>query len=80
MKKLLPVLKATGTAVVPGPGVGALGPAAGKDAAAAVGITDHALARGIRKVFDEEAAPAGAAGPRKATPRASAQKGFRRIG
>ena len=80
LKKLLPLLKATGTPVVQGPGAVALGTAAGKDSTAAVGITDAALARGIQKVFDEEAAPAGAAGPRKATPRASAQKGFRRIG
>jgi ribosomal protein L7Ae-like RNA K-turn-binding protein len=80
LKKLLPLLKATGTRVVQGPGAVALGTAAGKESTAAVGIIDVALARGIQKVFDEEAAPAGAAGQRKATPRASAQKGFRRIG
>lgn len=80
LKKLLPLLKATGTRVVQGPGATPLGEAAGRTSTAAVGITDAALARGIRKVFDEEAAPAGAVGQRKATPRASAQKGFRRIG
>jgi ribosomal protein L7Ae-like RNA K-turn-binding protein len=79
LKKLLPLLKATGIQVVQGPGAATLGAAAGRDATAAVGIIDRALARGISKVFDEEAAPTGAVGRRQA-PRASAQKGFRRIG
>jgi ribosomal protein L7Ae-like RNA K-turn-binding protein len=79
LKKLLPLLKATGIQVVQGPGAATLGAAAGRDSTAAVGIIDRSLARGISKVFDEEAAPTGAAGRRQA-PRASAQKGFRRIG
>ena len=79
LKKLLPLLKATGIQVVQGPGAATLGAAAGRDSTAAVGIIDRSLARGISKVFDEEAAPTGAAGRRQA-PRTSAQKGFRRIG
>ena len=79
LKKLLPLLKATGIQVVQGPGAATLGAAAGRDSTAAVGIIDRSLARGISKVLDEEAAPTGVAGRRQA-PRASAQKGFRRIG
>jgi ribosomal protein L7Ae-like RNA K-turn-binding protein len=52
LKKLLPVLRATGTRVVQGPGAAALGGAAGRESTAAIGITDAALASGIRKVFD----------------------------
>src|SRR5688572_23400617 len=52
LKKLLPLLKATGTRVVQGPGATALGGAAGRESTAAIGITDAALAKGIRKVFD----------------------------
>ena len=52
LKKLLPLLKATGIQVVQGPGAATLGAAAGRDSTAAVGITDAALAKGIRKVFD----------------------------
>ena len=79
LKKLLPLLKATGTPVVQGPTAAALGAVAGRDSTAAIGIIDRSLARGISKLFDEEAAPTGAAVRRQA-PRASAQKGFRRIG
>jgi len=79
LKKLLPLLNATGTRVVQGPSAATLGAAAGRDSTAAVGIIDRQLANGISKLFVEEAAPTGAAGRRPA-PRASAQKGFRRIG
>lgn len=79
LKKLLPLLEAIGVRVVQGPGAVALGGAAGKNSTAAVGITDPALAKGLRKVFDEEAVPAGTVG-RRETERGPAQKGLRRIG
>ena len=78
-KKLLPLLSAIGVRVVQGPGAETLGAAAGRQSTAAIGITDPALARGLRKMFDEEAAPAGTAG-RRETERGPAQKGLRRIG
>ena len=70
-KKLLPLLKATGVRIVQGPGAAALGSVVGRDSTAAIGIIDAALARGLRKLFDEEA--------REATG-APAEKGFRRTG
>lgn len=79
LKKLLPLLKATGVRVVQGPGAATLGAAAGRHSTAAVGITDPALARGMRKLFDEEAASSDAAGQREARS-LPAQKGLRRIG
>jgi ribosomal protein L7Ae-like RNA K-turn-binding protein len=79
LKKLLPLLKAKGILVAEGPGAVALGGAAGRTSTAAVGITDRSLANGLRKLFDEEAAPSGAAGRREAR-RTPAQKGFRRNG
>lgn len=78
-KKLLPLLKATGVGVLRGPGAAALGSAAGRESTAAIGITDPALARGLRKLFDEEAAPVGAAGQREGVTR-PARKGHRRNG
>ena len=56
LKKLLPLLKATGIQVVQGPGAATLGAAAGRDSTAAVGITDRSLAAGVRKLFDESVA------------------------
>jgi ribosomal protein L7Ae-like RNA K-turn-binding protein len=53
LKKLLPLLKATGTRVVQGPAAAALGAVAGRDSTAAIGIIDRSLASGVRKVFDE---------------------------
>ena len=53
LKKLLPLLKATGTRVVQGPGAATLGAAAGRDSTAAIGIIDRSLAKGISKLFDE---------------------------
>ena len=79
LKKLLPLLKATGTPVVQGPSAATLGGVAGRDSTAAIGIINRSLANGISRLFVEEAAPTGAAGRRPA-PRASAQKGFRTIG
>lgn len=79
LKKLLPLLKATGVRVVQGPGAAALGAVAGRDTTAAIGVVDAALARGVRKVFDEEAASGDVAGRRDAVG-APAQKGHRRIG
>jgi ribosomal protein L7Ae-like RNA K-turn-binding protein len=70
-KKLLPLLAATRVRVVEGPGAAALGAVAGRVSTAAIGIVDAALARGLKKVFDEETR--GATG-------APAEKGFRRIG
>lgn len=78
-KKLLPLLKATGVRVVQGPGAEALGSVAGRESTAAIGITDRSLANGIRKVFDEEAAPSGVAERRRAG-RGPVQQGIRRIG
>jgi ribosomal protein L7Ae-like RNA K-turn-binding protein len=48
LQKVLPLLRAKRVEVIEGPGAAALGAAVGRDAAAAVGITDRDLARGIR--------------------------------
>lgn len=78
-KKLLPLLAATGVVVVQGPSAAALGSVAGRESTAAIGIVDRALARGMRKVMDEEAAPEGVAGQREAHD-APTRKGLRRTG
>lgn len=46
--KVVPLLTARGVRIVDGPSAAALGAAAGRDAAAAIGITDPDLARGVR--------------------------------
>ena len=46
--KVLPMLRAKGIFVVEGPLAGPLGHAVGRESAAAVGIVDRQLARGIR--------------------------------
>ena len=79
LKKLLPLLAATGVRVVQGPAAATLGAAAGRQSTAVVGITDPALASGMRKLFSEDAAPFGAAGRRDARS-VPAPKGLRRIG
>lgn len=79
LKKLLPLLKATGVRVVHGPGAEALGSIAGRNSTAAIGITDHALASGIRNLLDEKAAQSGAIERREAR-QAPVPKGIRRIG
>jgi ribosomal protein L7Ae-like RNA K-turn-binding protein len=53
-KKLLPLLAATRVRVIEGPSAAALGAVAGRETTTAIGIIDAALARGVRKVFDEE--------------------------
>lgn len=53
-KKLLPLLAATRIRVLEGPGAVALGSIAGRESTAAIGIVDAALARGVRKAFEEE--------------------------
>ena len=55
-KKVLPLLQAKGITVVEGPAAAALGAAVGRESAAAVGIVDHALARGIRAIVATGAA------------------------
>ena len=50
--KVLPLLAARGVRVVEGPGTIALGAATGREATAAVGILDPALARGVRALLD----------------------------
>jgi ribosomal protein L7Ae-like RNA K-turn-binding protein len=55
-KKLIPLLEASGVLVVQGPGAEALGSVAGRESTAAIGILDHALARGLRKLLDGEKA------------------------
>lgn len=54
-KKVLPLLKAKGILVVEGPNAAAIGRAVGKESAAAVGIVDRQLARGIRDVANSMA-------------------------
>ena len=53
-KNLLQLLEAIRVRVVEGPSAVALGAAAGRESTAAIGITDAALARGLRKVFEEQ--------------------------
>ena len=72
LKKLLPLLGATKVRVVQGPGAAALGAVVGRESTAAIGVTDAALARGLRKLFDEQEAPEGA-GTRRGARGASAQ-------
>jgi ribosomal protein L7Ae-like RNA K-turn-binding protein len=79
LKKLLPLLRATGVRVVQGPGAAALGSVAGRETTAAIGVVDAALARGVRKVFEDEAASGEVAG-RHVVTGAPARKGLRRIG
>jgi len=61
LKKLLPLLGATKVRVIQGPGAAALGAAAGRESAAAIGIVDRALAMGLWKLVEETGAPSGAA-------------------
>ena len=77
-KKLLPLLNAAGVRVVQGPGAAALGSVAGRESTAAIGVIDAALARGLRKVFDEVATPGGVEEAREQD--VSARQGVRRNG
>lgn len=78
-KKLLPLLEATRVKVVEGLTAATLGSVAGREATAAIGVTDAPLANGLRKLFDEEAASAGA-GARGSSRGTPGEKAFRRIG
>ena len=57
--KVLPLLNARGIRVVEGPGTVALGSVAGKEATAAIGITDPSLARGLRALAEQGPAKGG---------------------
>ncbi|MGQ0537324.1 MAG: ribosomal L7Ae/L30e/S12e/Gadd45 family protein [Gemmatimonadaceae bacterium] len=50
LDKVLPLLSAKRIEVIPGPAAATLGAAVGRAAAAAVGILDPALARGMRRL------------------------------
>jgi ribosomal protein L7Ae-like RNA K-turn-binding protein len=78
-KKLLPLLNAAGVRVVQGPGAAALGSVAGRESTAAIGVIDAALARGLKKVFDEDTAPGGVEEAREEQD-VAARKGVRRNG
>jgi hypothetical protein len=52
---VLPILTAKRIQVVMGPGTGSLGAVAGRDSAAAIGIVDPELARGIRRIVQGKA-------------------------
>ena len=52
LDKVLPMLRAKKIGIIQGPGAAALGAAVGREAAAAVGIVDRDLARGIRDVAE----------------------------
>lgn len=52
LDKVVPLLRARGIRVVEGPAASALGAAVGRESTAAVGITDPALARGVRALSD----------------------------
>ena len=52
LDKVVPMLRAKKITIIEGPGAAALGAAVGREAAAAVGIVDRDLARGIRDVAE----------------------------
>lgn len=52
LQKVVPLLMARRVRVVEGPSASALGSAVGRDSAVAVGITDAALAAGVRRLVD----------------------------
>jgi ribosomal protein L7Ae-like RNA K-turn-binding protein len=68
--KVLPLLAARGVRVIEGPGTAALGTVVGRDSAVAVGITNAALARGIKDILGSRGRDSrdGNAGPRRASP------------
>ena len=63
LDKMLPLLEARHVRVVTGPSADALGAIAGRTSVAAIGITDRALARGLRKLV-ESIAPSADVGSR----------------
>ncbi len=52
LDKVVPLLVARRIRIIEGPSASALGAAVGREATAAVGITDPSLAAGVRKLFD----------------------------
>jgi ribosomal protein L7Ae-like RNA K-turn-binding protein len=78
-KKVLPLLRALRIRTVDGPGAATLGAVAGRETTAVVGVTDPALARGIRELMDKAPSRHAAADGRSA-PRRAATKGTRRNG
>ncbi|MEO7511347.1 MAG: ribosomal L7Ae/L30e/S12e/Gadd45 family protein [Gemmatimonadaceae bacterium] len=52
LDKVVPLLQARGIRIIDGPSAAALGAAVGREATAAIGITDPSLAAGVRKLFD----------------------------
>ncbi len=56
LDKVLPLLRARRVQVVQGPSAAALGAAVGREAAAAVGVLDRALAAGMRRLLSREEA------------------------
>ena len=58
LDKVLPLLAAKGVTVLQGPSASELGAVVGKDATAAIGVTDRDLARGIRQAAGPAAGPA----------------------
>lgn len=53
LDKVVPLLTAKRVRVVEGPSASALGAAVGRESTAAVGITDAALARGVRALVEQ---------------------------
>jgi ribosomal protein L7Ae-like RNA K-turn-binding protein len=53
-KKLLPMLTAKRIAVREGPTADALGSLVGRETTAAIGIVDASLAKGVKKLFDDD--------------------------
>ena len=68
--KVVPLLAARRVTMIEGPSAAALGAATGRESTAAVGITDAALARGVRALVGDSA---------RRAPRAATQGG-RRVG
>jgi ribosomal protein L7Ae-like RNA K-turn-binding protein len=66
LHKIVPLLDARHIRYVEGPSASDLGAAVGREATAVVGIVDHALARGIRKLLEADRA----GGPRSDAGRA----------
>ena len=59
LDKIVPLLTARHVQMIEGPTGASLGAAVGRDSTAVVGITNPALARGVRKLFEgTDAAPA----------------------
>lgn len=65
LDKVVPLLTARRVRTVHGPGAKALGSAVGREATAVVGITDAALARGVRALLEEASRGAGPSTPMK---------------